>query len=36
MFDINISGDLEPVTTIGALDQYFELDTNDDIRPQLP
>jgi hypothetical protein len=33
LFDIDLSGDLEPTTGI-ATDEYYELDVNDDITPK--
>ena len=34
LFEIDISGDLEPVTDVGATDPQYELDVNDDIMPK--
>lgn len=34
LFEIEVDGGLMPVTTVGAVDEYYELDGNDDITPK--
>ena len=34
LFEIDVNGDLEPVTDVGATDPQIELDVNDDIEPK--
>ena len=33
LFEIDVNGDLEPITDVGT-DPQFELDVNDDIEPK--